>query len=100
MAKANPLDAKLAQLPDRKRGGRSSWKDRTADTHPDFWRDEVLALVDRFLSGDPAVTRKLPTESSVCEWLRQQLAEKGVNVSANSVGDLFRDRKAAMNGKS
>ena len=99
MAKTKPtgLLDEISKLPDMKKG-KLKWYERLEADNPEFYA-EICSLVDRFLAGDEAVLRKLPTQTDVCRWLNPKLAERWKPLAVQTTFEIFPHRRRKRDGQ-
>lgn len=97
MAKLDLL-GDIKKLPDQKFGGKDTWITRLHKQDPALFA-EVMKVVDLWLDGDQDVRRKLPSQSSVCDWLSPLLGERGFHVASQTINQIFPHRKQHRDGQ-
>jgi hypothetical protein len=87
----------IKKLPDQKYG-KDTWIDRLSKKDPSLFA-EVVKVVDLWLDGDPDIRRKLPSQTSVCEWLSPLLQNRNFPVAAQTCNQIFTYRRNHRNGQ-
>jgi len=88
----------IKKLPDKKFGGKESWIVRLEKKDPELF-GQVVKIVDQWLDGEATIRRKLPSQTSVCEWLSPLLIERGHQVAVQTCNQIFATRKAMRDGQ-
>jgi hypothetical protein len=87
----------IKKLPDQK-FGKDTWIDRLAKKDPALF-GQVISVIDLWLDGDPEIRRKLPSQTSVCDWLSPLLNARNFPVASQTCNQIFPYRRSQRDGQ-